>query len=96
MTVSLYLNRHVGDLGNIEAGDDGTSSVKIVDSVISLSGPHSIIGRSLVVRNWNHDSFSDKLLHVWIKSHPNCMCLSAIKSKSDFPICCSLLLKPYL
>ncbi|GJQ69068.1 Sod [Trypoxylus dichotomus] len=41
--------RHVGDLGNIEAGDDGIAKVKICDSVISLEGPHNIIGRTLVV-----------------------------------------------
>lgn len=47
--------RHVGDLGNVEAGDDGVASVNIKDSVISLSGAHSIIGRSLVV----HDGVDD-------------------------------------
>ncbi|KAI4457645.1 superoxide dismutase cu-zn -related [Holotrichia oblita] len=41
--------RHVGDLGNIEAGDDGTAKVRICDNVISLEGAHSIIGRTLVV-----------------------------------------------
>ena len=41
--------RHVGDLGNVEAGDDGTAKVKISDTVISLEGPDSIIGRTLVV-----------------------------------------------
>lgn len=41
--------RHVGDLGNIEAGDNGAAKVNIVDKVISLSGEHNIIGRTLVV-----------------------------------------------
>uniref|UniRef100_A0A1C9EFZ1 Superoxide dismutase [Cu-Zn] n=1 Tax=Neoseiulus barkeri TaxID=573039 RepID=A0A1C9EFZ1_9ACAR len=41
--------RHVGDLGNLEAGDDGKAKVDIVDKLISLEGPHCIIGRSLVV-----------------------------------------------
>ncbi|EXB67662.1 sodC protein [Morus notabilis] len=42
-------HRHAGDLGNITAGDDGTATVTIVDKQIPLSGPHSIIGRAVVV-----------------------------------------------
>lgn len=41
--------RHVGDLGNVEAGVNGVANVNIRDTIISLSGPHSIVGRSLVV-----------------------------------------------
>jgi len=41
--------RHVGDLGNVEAGDSGSALVDIKDSIIQLSGPNSIIGRALVV-----------------------------------------------
>ncbi|XP_077302903.1 superoxide dismutase 1 [Arctopsyche grandis] len=42
--------RHVGDLGNIVASaDDGTTAVNINDSLISLQGDMSIIGRTLVV-----------------------------------------------
>jgi superoxide dismutase, Cu-Zn family len=41
--------RHVGDLGNVTADDDGVVSEEIVDPVISLQGPRSIIGRSVVV-----------------------------------------------
>jgi Cu-Zn family superoxide dismutase len=41
--------RHVGDLGNIEANDDGVAMIKITDMVISLNGPHSILGRSMIV-----------------------------------------------
>ncbi|XP_077976877.1 superoxide dismutase [Cu-Zn]-like [Glandiceps talaboti] len=46
--------RHVGDLGNIEAAD-GKSNVNITDSMISLTGEHSIIGRSLVVHDKRDD-----------------------------------------
>nr|UCR61006.1 superoxide dismutase [Aphelinus asychis] len=41
--------RHVGDLGNIETNAEGIASVNITDSMISLSGPKSIIGRAIVV-----------------------------------------------
>lgn len=41
--------RHVGDLGNLTAGDDGKAPVDITDSLITLSGAHSIIGRTVVV-----------------------------------------------
>lgn len=42
-------HRHVGDLGNIEAGDDGVANVDISDAMIALEGAHSIVGRSIVV-----------------------------------------------
>ncbi len=41
--------RHVGDLGNIEAGPDGKATVHMTDKLIRLHGPHSIIGRGLIV-----------------------------------------------
>lgn len=41
--------RHVGDLGNIEANAEGVATVDITDDHIALAGPHSIVGRALVV-----------------------------------------------
>jgi len=41
--------RHVGDLGNVTAGSDGVAKVEITDAIISLSGDHNIVGRSLVI-----------------------------------------------
>jgi Cu-Zn family superoxide dismutase len=43
--------RHVGDLGNIVANSFGVATINFTDSLISLSGPNSIIGRTLVVHN---------------------------------------------
>ena len=40
--------RHVGDLGNVTAGKDGVANVSMEDSLIALSGDHSIIGRTMV------------------------------------------------
>ncbi len=41
--------RHVGDLGNLEAGEDGMASYSRVDTVVAFSGPRSIIGRAVIV-----------------------------------------------
>jgi Cu-Zn family superoxide dismutase len=41
--------RHVGDLGNVEADSNGVAKVDIADKLISLTGAHNIIGRTLVV-----------------------------------------------
>jgi len=41
--------RHVGDLGNVEAGDDGVAKFELSDQMISLNGEHSVIGRTMVV-----------------------------------------------
>jgi superoxide dismutase, Cu-Zn family len=48
--------RHVGDLGNIKADDKGVAEIDIKDSLLELSGPHSILGRGLVVHA-NADKF---------------------------------------
>ena len=41
--------RHVGDMGNVVAGEDGVAKIDYEDALIQLSGPHSIAGRSVVV-----------------------------------------------
>ncbi|CAM9152325.1 unnamed protein product, partial [Ectocarpus fasciculatus] len=42
--------RMVGDLGNIEAGEDGIAVFNIEDRQVKLIGPHSIIGRSIIIK----------------------------------------------
>lgn len=41
--------RHVGDLGNINANDEGIATIDLQDDVIRLDGEHSIVGRALVI-----------------------------------------------
>jgi len=42
-------NRHAGDLGNIQADNTGVAQFSFQDSLISLIGAHSILGRAVVV-----------------------------------------------
>jgi superoxide dismutase, Cu-Zn family len=51
--------RHVGDLGNIKADEQGNAEIDIKDKLIALGGPHSIIGRSLIVHAKADDLKSD-------------------------------------
>lgn len=41
--------RHIGDLGNLEADDNGIAHYDRVDKLVKLSGPHSVVGKSIVV-----------------------------------------------
>ena len=41
--------RHVGDLGNISATEEGIAKFDFTDRLLKLNGPHSIVGRALVV-----------------------------------------------
>lgn len=41
--------RHVGDLGNLEADANGHAEVDFVDQHLQLDGPNSIVGRSVIV-----------------------------------------------
>jgi Cu-Zn family superoxide dismutase len=53
--------RHVGDLGNLAAGEDGVVNFKLTDARLALEGPDSIVGRAVIV-----DAKPDDL-----KSQPN-------------------------
>lgn len=47
--------RHVGDLGNIIALEDGKAHFEWIDTKISFSGRHSIIGRAVIVHQGEDD-----------------------------------------
>ena len=47
--------RHYGDLGNVTAGDDGVAKVDIVDSLVTLTGANSVIGRTMVIHAGEDD-----------------------------------------
>lgn len=47
--------RHVGDLGNIEADEQGKARLDSQDNELALSGSHSIVGRSVVVHAGEDD-----------------------------------------
>ncbi|KAF6772685.1 hypothetical protein AHF37_08144 [Paragonimus kellicotti] len=47
--------RHVGDLGNLVANSMGQANQTFEDRHISLIGPHSIVGRSLVIHALEDD-----------------------------------------
>ena len=41
--------RHVGDLGNIEAGADGVATLDWTDTQLAFDGHHGIVGRAVIV-----------------------------------------------
>lgn len=48
-------NRHVGDLGNIQSDGDGVAEFSFSDSLLSINGPFSIVGRSVVLHKGTDD-----------------------------------------
>jgi Cu-Zn family superoxide dismutase len=56
-------DRHVGDLGNIVADKDGKAKIDMTDTVIGLHGPHSIVGRAVVVHE-DEDDFGQPVGHA--------------------------------
>lgn len=47
--------RHIGDLGNIITDENNVTKISIKDSVITLIGEYSIIGRGVVVHGREDD-----------------------------------------
>uniref|UniRef100_A0A9J8D200 Superoxide dismutase [Cu-Zn] n=2 Tax=Cyprinus carpio TaxID=7962 RepID=A0A9J8D200_CYPCA len=51
----VLANVHVGDLGNVIAGDNGVAKIDIVDAMVTLSGEYSVIGRTMVIHEKEDD-----------------------------------------
>jgi Cu-Zn family superoxide dismutase len=47
--------RHMGDLGNLEAGANGTARVEMTDKMLKLSGDNSIVGYAVIVHEKEDD-----------------------------------------
>lgn len=47
--------RHVGDLGNVTADDQGVAKFTLVDKLVHLSGQYSVIGRTMVIHKDKDD-----------------------------------------
>ncbi|MBE0646811.1 MAG: superoxide dismutase family protein [Bacteroidales bacterium] len=50
--------RHEGDLGNLEADETGRARMTFIDKDLMLSGPHSIVGYSIIVHAQEDDLIS--------------------------------------
>jgi Cu-Zn family superoxide dismutase len=50
--------RHVGDLGNLVADAQGNATYERVDTQIKLNGPHSIVGRAVIIHAKKDDFVS--------------------------------------
>ena len=49
LVVVFLICRHFGDLGNVKENSDGQVIASTKDYLVSLLGPFSILGRSVVV-----------------------------------------------
>lgn len=47
--------RHVGDFGNIDVDENGNARKEFIDTHISFEGPHSIIGRAVIIHAGQDD-----------------------------------------
>jgi Cu-Zn family superoxide dismutase len=51
----MSMTRHMGDMGNLEADESGKAHLEYIDTVIKLTGPNSIIGKSIIVHKGEDD-----------------------------------------
>lgn len=47
--------RHVGDMGNVPAGPEGTAELTYTDQIIQLNGKNSVIGRAVIIHAGEDD-----------------------------------------
>ncbi len=50
--------RHVGDMGNVSADQNGNAVLDYIDTRIKINGPYGIIGRSIIVHADEDDLLS--------------------------------------
>ncbi len=48
-------NRHIGDMGNLEADAQGNAHLTLMDNKLSFRGPYSIIGRAVIIHEGADD-----------------------------------------
>ena len=51
----MDMSRHIGDMGNIDVDESGKAHLDYVDTMMSLNGDHSIIGRSVILHKNEDD-----------------------------------------
>ncbi|MDP3889295.1 MAG: superoxide dismutase family protein [bacterium] len=57
-------NRHIGDLGNISTDAQGNVSLNFIDTHVKLNGPHSIIGRAIIIHAHEDDYLTEPTGHA--------------------------------
>jgi len=80
--------RHVGDLGNVVANRDGKVREVFTDHLVRLSGPFSVIGRSVVLHEDEDDlgrgGFPDSLTTGHAGKRIGCGVIGHAKGKKVF------------
>lgn len=51
----MDMMRHMGDMGNIEADEQGNAHLDYIDNMMALEGENSIIGRSVIIHKGEDD-----------------------------------------
>lgn len=51
----MDMMRHTGDMGNIEADEQGNAHLDYLDNMMTLEGENSIIGRSVIIHKGEDD-----------------------------------------
>jgi len=51
----MDMERHMGDMGNVEADENGKAHLEYLDRTINLEGDHSIIGHSVILHKNEDD-----------------------------------------